>query len=194
MQWDVVRFVVCYLCVGRACDTACDAYNTPRQIISWSADGKTNQLHHCDSRKKTLTIAVPHGWTERRPQEKVDVWGGGGGINYFSDKYHPRIIQIGKQCLLGGLMRLGSTRAHSSKLRHDEASGAENTGNIRHWIDVVLMLGQRLRRWHNIKTTSIQCLIFSGKYRLAKNLPALWNWHEIDMGCADSSGVSFIES
>ena len=29
-------------------------------------------------------------------------------------------------------------------------------------INVVLMLGQRLRRWPNIKTTSIQCLVFAG--------------------------------
>ena len=32
----------------------------------------------------------------------------------------------------------------------------------RHWADVVLMLGQRRRRWTNIKTTPVQCLVFAG--------------------------------
>ena len=32
----------------------------------------------------------------------------------------------------------------------------------RRWIDVVLMLGHRLRRWPNIKTTSVQRFVFHG--------------------------------
>ena len=34
--------------------------------------------------------------------------------------------------------------------------------STKHWIDVGLMLGQRRRRWPNIKPTLFQCLVFAG--------------------------------
>ena len=37
--------------------------------------------------------------------------------------------------------------------------------NATHWNNVVLMLGQRRRRWAGIKTTFIQCVQFSGMMR-----------------------------
>ena len=38
---------------------------------------------------------------------------------------------------------------------------SELTANTRRWTNVVLMLGQRRRRWPNIKTTLAQGLVFA---------------------------------
>ena len=38
--------------------------------------------------------------------------------------------------------------------------------NMSRWINVVLMLAHRLRRWHNINTTLGQCLLLTGIYPL----------------------------
>ena len=37
-----------------------------------------------------------------------------------------------------------------------------NPANTIHWNNVVLMLGQRRRRWANVKTTLFQCIVFAG--------------------------------
>ena len=39
-----------------------------------------------------------------------------------------------------------------------------NPVNTRHSINVVLMLGQRRRRWANIKTTLIECVMLTGRH------------------------------
>ena len=56
--------------------------------------------------------------------------------------------------------------------------------NERHWNNVGLMLGQRLRRWPNIKPTLFQCVVFARTHRPTtalsrlylrwRNNPALW--------------------
>ena len=34
--------------------------------------------------------------------------------------------------------------------------------NTTHWVNAVLMLGQRRRRWSNISTALTQCIVFAG--------------------------------
>ena len=51
------------------------------------------------------------------------------------------------------------THVHGHPQANSSNCSPANTG---HWPNVVSMLGQRHRRWVNIKTTSGQCLVFAG--------------------------------
>ena len=44
----------------------------------------------------------------------------------------------------------------------ESMSGRDSPANTRRWTNVGLMLGQRRRRWANINTTLVQCLVFAG--------------------------------
>ena len=46
-----------------------------------------------------------------------------------------------------------------------------NPANTTHWNNVGLMLGQRRRRWANIKPTLFQCVVFAGKRWTVKGPP-----------------------
>ena len=46
--------------------------------------------------------------------------------------------------------------------------------NTRHSPNVVLMLGQRRRRWPNIETAWGECLMFAGVQALKKTLNKCW--------------------
>ena len=48
------------------------------------------------------------------------------------------------------------------QLHWDTFSPAHFPANTRHWANVGLMLGQRRRRWTNIKPILVQCLVFAG--------------------------------
>ena len=59
----------------------------------------------------------------------------------------------------------------SAVSRSDGESGSY-PANTRHWTNAVLMLSHRLRRWANIKTALVQCLVFAGQEH--KTLTQCW--------------------
>ena len=46
----------------------------------------------------------------------------------------------------------------------------------KHWSNTVSMLGHRLRRWPDIKSASVQCLVLLGISRIWINVSDIWAW------------------
>ena len=77
-----------------------------------------------------------------------------------SDDYTPWLWWSGR---LAGLI-IVAARNHSYKSRYFDLSvdWTENPADTRRWTNVVLMLGQRQRRWANIKTIFFQRIVSAG--------------------------------
>ena len=58
--------------------------------------------------------------------------------------------------------KLSSWRSAKSSLSHVDRS--KKTQHIAHWFCADLTLGQRRRRWPNVKSTPGQCVVFAGYY------------------------------